>query len=237
MASSALIASEVNNLLGYQATQTTQEANAAAQRTTAAGYGAEVTSYKSGEDIARQNALLEGISGDIQSIQQLRDLGISVGATRAAVAGAGFKESGSAVDQIASDLRLGYMNNQLIKTQSSITAGGFMEQAAADKAQADAARMAQQSASDTAAAYDRAAALTKTNYTNATAALTKYLKDTGATDAETQLATGVLGNKDINQLYTSATTGTSSSLYPRLTRRTALPSDFGNPRNAYGARI
>lgn len=191
-ANNALVREIVGDLLGYQATAAEQDAGAAAQRLTAQGYDTEVQAYSSGEAIARQNAMLEGISGEIQSVQEMRDLTRSIGATRAAIAGAGFKESGTAIDQIQADLRQGYLNDQLIRTQSSLSAGGYLEQAAADALQAQGARMAQQSAQETAAAYDTAAATTRTNLANETAALTAYLKQFGSSNPELDLVTGAL---------------------------------------------
>lgn len=199
-ANNALVREIVGDLLGYQATAAEQDAGATAQRLTAQGYDTEVQAYSSGEAIARQNAMLEGISGEIQSVQEMRDLARSVGATRAAIAGAGFKESGTAIDQIQADLRQGYLNDQLIRTQSSLSAGGYLEQAAADALQAQGARMAQQSAQETAAAYDTAAATTRTNLANETAALTTYLKQFGSSNPELDLVTGALGRSSAASL-------------------------------------
>lgn len=215
----SLVSSSVGNILGFQADTATQTAAAEAQDLTAKGYTEEASSYQTAADLATRNSQLEQLSGDIQAIQSQRDLYQTVGAQKAAIAGAGFKQSGSAVYQVRDSLQQGYLQAQLDATQTGINVSGYLEEAAADLGLGKAATAAASSATATAAAYRKASDLSTNYSTDETKALKDYLKTYGTT-AETDLATGVLDSTtDLGSLSTTTTTkqqNQSTTTIPKL---------------------
>lgn len=191
----ALVGSIVDRILGLQGDATESAAASRAQQTTAAGYEAEAAAYESGAQVSEANARYARLAGDITELQAQRDLLRSVGDTRAAVAGGGFQQSGSAVAQVRASLQEGYLEQQLIRTQALFDEGGYLEQAASARSLAGASDTAQAEALNTASSYDAAAEQARVAETNLTSSLSSYLQTYG-TSTETSLATSVIAGTD-----------------------------------------
>lgn len=196
MANSQLIQGSVASLLGLQSEAVESDAAARAQGLTAAGYGLEAEAYERAAAIADYNAGIEGIAGEIRLLQEERELNRSLGATRAATAAAGFKESGSTIDLLRSSMQDNYLAQALTRTQTALDQAGYIEQAVASRSQRDAASLAQKSALNTQQAQTEAGSLSRVYAANQTAALTKYLSVAGG-DEEAALVTGVLAGTDV----------------------------------------
>jgi len=173
----ALLRSSVSNILGQRRTQAEEEAREAGATTKAGGYAAEATSYQAAQSIALQNAGLVETVGEIKSYQAQRAVSKTVGEQQAAVASAGFGSSGTSLDLLRSSLQEGVLTDQLIKTQTSLTKGAYLQEAAAAESEAKGALFASEAATQLAASLTKSAATAKTNAANETAALTQYLKD------------------------------------------------------------
>lgn len=196
----------VSSLLGFQADAAQETANATAAGLTATGDLGEGAAYGSAYQIAQQNAVLAGVSGDISELQQQRSVAQSIGTQQADVAASGFRSAGSAISLLKSSLQQGYIGKQLIETQTGITQGGFLEAGAASQAEQAAATTAAQSADVLGAAETTAATTSTVNAANETAALTDYLKTVTPTP-ETQLVTDVVGGTNTPQAQTLADLG------------------------------
>lgn len=107
----------------------------------AAGSAKAGEAYGKEADIANQNALLAKTSGDIQVAQQQRALTLATGTESAQTAGAGFTNSGSAIDLMRSSVQQGALAKALISNQTAITVAGYQEQAEAAKGQQEGAEM------------------------------------------------------------------------------------------------
>ncbi len=201
----ALVERATNNILGFQADTASQTASAEAQDLSATGYTKEAESYQTAADLATRNSQLQQLSGDITELQSQRDIYQTVGSQKAAIAGAGFKQSGSAAYLVRDSLQQGYLQTQLNAVQTGMDVGGYLEEAASNLGLSDAATIAAESATKTGKAYTTAAGVSTTNATNETAALSDYLKLYGTT-AETDLVTGVLDSTtDLGKLSTTVT--------------------------------
>lgn len=137
--------------------------------TTAAGDVSEAGAYTSAGDIARANARLALVGGDIEQAQEGIKLGQTIGAQRAQVAGGGFANSGSALSLLSSSTRQGLLEQQITGVNSQLQAGGFEEQAAASDAEAAAAKAAGNTATAN-AAHATAMANSAKTFASATAA-------------------------------------------------------------------
>lgn len=101
----------------------------------AAGYSsASKSSYKSAD--------LTRMSTKIQETQKDQELYKTLGSEDAAVAGAGFANSGSAGDLMRMSAQQAALSKQLIQNQGEITAGGFDAQGASYKSQQKASNAA-----------------------------------------------------------------------------------------------
>lgn len=196
----------VSSLLGFQADAAQEAANATAAGLTAQGDLGEGAAYGSAYQIAQQNAVLAGVSGDISELQQQRQVSQAIGTQQAGVAANGFKSAGSAISLLKSSLQQGYIGKQLIETQTGIQQGGFLEAGAASQAEQSAANTAAASADVLGAAESTAAATATTNAANETAALTDYLKTVTPTP-ETQLVTDVAAGAGTPEAQTLADLG------------------------------
>jgi hypothetical protein len=116
----------------------------------AAGDRAEQTNYQRAAAFSDQNAMYAEWSTAIKQHQADREIYKSLGETRADVAGAGFAESGSALDILRDSAREGAMTKAVLGEQGLITEAGYKEQADSYRTMADAAGMAAH-AEDTAA--------------------------------------------------------------------------------------
>ena len=229
-----LLSNTVSSILGFQATNVAETAAAAgttlgasADTLAQTGDTAEAQAYGTAEAIANQNATLAGVSGNIQEIQQQRDVMRTVGNQQSAVAAGGFESSGSSLALLKSSLQQGYLGNQMIQTQTAMTQGGYLEQAAASGSEITAANVAAQQAgvagqqaTTLAAAQTTAATLAAGQATAETSALNTYMAGTGNTPTpETNVITGALtGTPAATELTNlNADTNQTPGSPPRIT--------------------
>jgi hypothetical protein len=109
----------------------------------AQGNAAEATSYTSAAQLDEQNAQLSAASTRIQETQTARAVTQSLGTTQADVAGAGFTESGSALDVLKSSAQQGALATSLVNIQGAINENAYAAEAGANLAKAKAANEAQ----------------------------------------------------------------------------------------------
>lgn len=95
------------------------------------GMEKEKTNYYAAAGFARQEAQYTEMSTAIQEAQADRQLYLSLGKTKSEVAGAGFAESGSALDILRSSASQGALQHAVIGQQGLITEQGYQEQAQA----------------------------------------------------------------------------------------------------------
>jgi hypothetical protein len=100
-----------------------------ALRLKAQGDLAEGQQYDLAGSLARQNEEYTKTSTGIQQAQQQRESTMQIGGQQAAVAGAGFAESGSALDILADSARQGALAQATLGQQGLITEAGYEEQA------------------------------------------------------------------------------------------------------------
>jgi hypothetical protein len=132
----------------------------------AAGDVAEAGAYGEAGDIARGNARLAIVGGQIEQAQEQVKLGQTIGSQKAAVAAGGFASSGSALSLLRSSTQQGLLQQQITGVNSELQAGGYEAQGAASDAEAAAATAAGKSATDLSAHAIAMAAATKTYATN-----------------------------------------------------------------------
>ena len=195
--SDSLLSGSVSNILGLQATATTDEATAAAKTadataatTSAAGYTKEGEAYQTSADIAAQNAVVAQVAGNVINLQEQRKMRTTEGEQQSQVAASGFAASGSSLDVIRSSLQQGYLTQQLNTLAATETAGGYLEEQSAALAQKAAAKVAADAATSLAAS-DTLAAATATKAGNlATANAAKVTAALGAFVGTSPLTTG-----------------------------------------------
>ncbi len=210
-ANPGLIQNAISGILGFQSDALQQRASATAARVSAAGYGSEIEAYQSGAENSRQNAIFTDVAGKIQALQAQRDYLRSSGETRAVLGASGFQATGSAIFQLQDAVRQSYLQDQLIRTQSLFDQSGYLEQARAAGAQADAAGMAQSGQLSAASAYDSTAQMADVYAANEAAALSAYMAQF-AGSPESSLAAGVLAGTETGQSLVSATTEPAAAL-------------------------
>ena len=98
-------------------------------RLQAQGDLAEASEYDLAGNLANANATFTAQSTAIQQTQQDRALYQSLGTTQAGVAGAGFAESGSAMDVLRSSASQGALTRAVLGQQGLVTEAGYQEQA------------------------------------------------------------------------------------------------------------
>lgn len=131
-------------------------------RIKAQGDLAEASNYGLSAGLARQNEQYVIESEAIQQKQLDRQIALTIGGQRADVAGAGFKESGTALDLLADSSAQGALAKEVLSKQSLITEAGYEEQAKSYDTMQSAATMAYQSETQIAARQDQLAAETRT---------------------------------------------------------------------------
>lgn len=97
----------------------------------ARGATAAAASYGKAATLEEQNAQIEAASGKLQEAAERRTVYQSLSGTRADVAGAGLKLSGSAENVLRSSAQQGTMATALISEQTAINVQGFEAQATA----------------------------------------------------------------------------------------------------------
>lgn len=173
-----LLKGAVTDVLDLTGQATKDTANARAQSITAAGDREEAAAYGTAAGIADQNAMLEGVAGDIQGIQEQRKATQAIGRQRAGIGAAGFTgSSGTAVALLQESLRQQYIGQQIIQTQTQITQGGSLAQGAASRAEQATANAAANAADELGAGYTAAAGTATANAARETAAIDALLRD------------------------------------------------------------
>lgn len=104
------------------------------------GATAEAKSYTGAAALANQNAQLTAASTRIQQTQLSRQINQTEGSQLAEVAGAGFTESGSALDLLRSSASQGALAKSLTNIQGAINENAYAEQAGAYTAAAASAK-------------------------------------------------------------------------------------------------
>lgn len=89
----------------------------------------EKQNYDLAATLADQNAQFTETSTAIKGMQADRELYKSLGTTQADVAGAGFAESGSAIDILRDSAAQGALHKAVLSEQGLITEAGYKEQA------------------------------------------------------------------------------------------------------------
>ena len=108
----------------------------------AKGAAFEQQSYVQAAALAQQNEQFTAMSTAIKQSQADRNLYGALGQTRADVAGAGFAESGSALDILRESASQGAMTKAVLGEQGLITEAGYQEQAQSYTDMANAAGVA-----------------------------------------------------------------------------------------------
>jgi hypothetical protein len=134
-------------------------------------YGAKASRAKAQYDIieqqqyglagqfAEQNVQITQMSTAIKEAQEQRAILGSLGQTRAAVAGAGFAASGSALDILRSSAMQGSLTKAVMSEQGLVTEAGYHEQAQSYQLMARAAGQAAEAEKQTAEGQDIAAGI------------------------------------------------------------------------------
>lgn len=194
----------VNALYGEQGAAASATGQATAETTIATGDIAEEGDYTQAETIAQNNANIALVGGQVQEYQNMRTVMMTVGGQKADIAGAGFQESGTALSLAQSSMMQGVLQNQIIGTNADLQAGGFLQQAAASKAEAAAAATASAAATDL-ATTDANQASIDTAAGNADAALLSTISAQGG-----DLANAIQSGGNVAKvLQTADTTGTA----------------------------
>jgi hypothetical protein len=90
---------------------------------------AEASNYGLASDLATQNEKFTETSTAIKEAQQQREMMNTLGGQQADVAGAGFAESGSALDLLRDSASQGALTHAALAQQGLITEAGYKEQA------------------------------------------------------------------------------------------------------------
>jgi hypothetical protein len=88
----------------------------------------EQQSYQEAAALAGQNEQFTALSTRLRAAQQQRELYMSLGTTKANVAGAGLAQSGSSLDILRESASQGALTKAVIKQQGLITEAGYNQQ-------------------------------------------------------------------------------------------------------------
>lgn len=124
-----------------------------AAQTAAEGKRLEATSYDEASSFAHDNSLFTATTTGIKEYQANRSLEQSIGGTEADIAGAGFAETGTALDILSDSMNQGAIQKALISQQGAITEQSYDVQSRAYATMAASSRLAADAA-DTAAIGD-----------------------------------------------------------------------------------
>lgn len=123
--------STVSGIGGAVSDLFSSEATAKGLRLKAQGDIVEGENYSAAAVLAKQNENFTEQSTQVQQVMADRQIQQGIGTTKSEVAGAGFAESGSALDILRSGAQQGALQKQLIGQQGLITEAGYNEQAEA----------------------------------------------------------------------------------------------------------
>lgn len=113
-----------------------------ADKAKAQGDFIEAQNYTLASQLATQNEQFTETSTAIKEVQADRQLYMTLGTERADTAGAGFANSGSAIDLLRSSAQQGALNKAVLGQQGLITEAGYQEQATSYTNMAQAATIA-----------------------------------------------------------------------------------------------
>lgn len=206
------IRSAVTDLVGMRGELVKNKGIVEAQDAAVKGAKAEIEAYTAAGGIATENARLVEEAGKIQQLQQERALNMSLGTTRAELAGAGLSASGSALDILKSSVRQGYLQQQITATQTALTSNAYLEQSVASKAQVAGATAQLEAAQAYGKTAGEVVKTTETNIDAETKALLGVFQENQANpnfagSPEIQLAmaqlkdNGGTGRDNINQIF------------------------------------
>ena len=133
-------ANTVNNVGGAVNDLFSSEATATGLRLKASGARIEGENYDLAATLAKQNEQFTEQSTAVKQVMADRQISMGIGTEEAGIAGAGFSNSGSALDLLRSSAQQGALQKQLIGQQGLITEAGYNEQAASYTKLADYAR-------------------------------------------------------------------------------------------------
>jgi hypothetical protein len=136
------LAPRLSSGLGYIGGAVSDLFAADAYKFKAAGDQYEKENYQLAAQFADQNVQYTEWSTNIKQMQQDRELNKSLGETRADFAGAGFAESGSALDILREGASQGAIAHAVLGEQGLITEAGYKEQADSYRNMAAAAQVA-----------------------------------------------------------------------------------------------
>lgn len=190
----SLLSSSVSNILGLQAQQATDTANATADQfkisaatAQSQGYTAEAGAYGTASSIA-------GVAGNITELQTARQVAGTIGAQQAGVAAAGFKNAGSSVDLLRSSMQQGYLQQQILQTQTAQEQQAYLAQGIGANAAANAATAAANAAAAEGAAFTQAGQLAAGYAASETSALQTALSGTSLTPGQSLILSPVSGD-------------------------------------------
>jgi hypothetical protein len=118
------------------------KATAAQLRLKSHGDLVEAQDFDLASGLAKQNSAFTEQSTEIKQVQAQRQEYLGIGTETADIAGAGFQQSGSALDLLRSSAQQGALTKQVLGQQGLITEAGYNEQASAYTNMAGAARYA-----------------------------------------------------------------------------------------------
>lgn len=132
----------VSALFGAESQQVQAQGQQQALDLESQGSLAEAGAYTTAEGISNANAQIVGVSGQLQQYQNTRQLMQTLGSQAADYSANGFQQSGTALNVARSSLQQGLLQGQVIGVNTSLEAGGYLEQAAASQAEVVAAQNA-----------------------------------------------------------------------------------------------
>lgn len=124
------------------------QATATGLRLKAQGDDVEAGNYDLAATLAKQNEQFTEQSTGVKQAMADRQIYQGIGTEKADIAGAGFGDSGSALDLLRSSAAQGALQKQLVGQQGLITEAGYTEQATAYTNLAGYARMASDTEND-----------------------------------------------------------------------------------------
>ncbi len=185
-ADAGLLERITESITSNQALAAQNEASARASATQAEGYQREAAAYGTVGAIAENNATYEGIAGNIRQLQAARSVQRTIGRQRAQTASAGFASVAGSLDIMRASMQEGYLQDQLIRSQTSINQGGYFQQRDAAQASGEGARLASDAAMELSRGYATAGQLATSTAAQQTDALRQYLSSTGGVNDPTR---------------------------------------------------
>lgn len=138
----------INAIYGDQGVAQAAQGQSQAEATEATGDIGESQQYQLAQASANANAQTALAGGQIQQVQNMRNVMQTIGGQQAGIAAAGFGQSGTALSLAQSSMQQGLLQNQVLGINSQLEAGGYIEQGLASAAEAQAANTAASAATE-----------------------------------------------------------------------------------------